>query len=849
MKQKLLIWMLAVSAIFCGINIIAAEASSLILVKDGQPEASIILSASPTRAAQLGAYELQYYIKMITNVKLPIVNESTKSNGVSIFVGGSNATKALGLNNEDFQNQEYTVKFNKDTIVLMGCDKADTGKVVYNMETPNLCSGFPGFWDEQGTLYAVYDFLERFCGVRWFNPTEYGTFYPINNNLVIIGKDIRRKPAFEYRDALGAIGDNAGDYDAYVSLWRWQTQVNNEGNESYKEWDKLAYPELHKKYHQENLYQFARKNLAHLFLLRMRNGGKIIRCNHSVAGYYQRFWDKKSPHFIEYRSEYFAKGYDPKGTPPQLCYTNPGLIKQIAQDARDYYNGKKTGRDLCIGWNPQLPNAFPVEPEDNSFFCKCAACQKFFKENSKRDSEFYNTGIYSDYFFNFINDVVKELKKTHPDKQIVSLAYMSHGQMPSFKLDPNVAIQFAFVSNRMPYNCGQYEDDLKILKQWAAEGVGRPIYLWLYYTFPVETAGNGKFYCFPGFFAHAIDDQFKLFLKYGIRGMFHCGYGQEVEAYVTFKLMDDPTLNVDDLLEDYFTHMYGKAAGPMKNIYLDIEKTYCDPKLRPEKKTSGSIENWGYLGTEERMAKYEDLLNQAKKLAKTENERRRITLFEKNVWDYMQAGQKQYLKRNSSAILSINAGTVPEAGGDLSQVDWGNATQLSDPWYEAGTGNRSEKKITGKIGHDSKYIYIELTDYINPKTLKISPAIFPYDDWEIFIANQRSLPCRQYAINPSAEIVALSHGEINMRMNVVMQNNEVKALSDTSLPDRWQLRMAIPMGKGLLVGVKPGEKIYMNILRISGPRPGKGEKYSMFSWIPYSNVHEVDRLTEITLEK
>ena len=74
----------------------------------------------------------------------------------------------------------------------------------------------------------------------------------------------------------------------------------------------------------------------------------------------------------------FAKGYE--GKPDQLCYTSRELIEQLAQDARDYYDGKKTGAELGIFWQPRLPNPFPVEPMDNSFFCKCPECQKFFKE-------------------------------------------------------------------------------------------------------------------------------------------------------------------------------------------------------------------------------------------------------------------------------------------------------------------------------------------------------------------------------------------------------------------------------------------------------------------------------------
>ena len=60
------------------------------------------------------------------------------------------------------------------------------------------------------------------------------------------------------------------------------------------------------------------------------------------------------------------------------------------------------------------------------------------------------------------------------------------------------------------------------------------------------------------------------------------------------------------------------------------------------------------------------------------------------------------------------------------------------------------------------------------KRLRISPAIFPYDDWEIFIANQRALPSRQYAISPTAKIASLSHGEVNTQLILpwIAQHND-----------------------------------------------------------------------------
>ena len=176
---------------------------------------------------------------------------------------------------------------------------------------------------------------------------------------------------------------------------------------------------------------------------------------------------------------------------------------------------------------------------DNGSYCKCPDCQALLREDTGGG---FSTGVYSDYFFRFVNEVVRELHRTHPDRGVVTLAYASHALPPAkVKLDPSVAVQFCFTTNRAAG--GPDPREVQLLQEWGAEAKrsGRPLFLWLYYTFPVETARNSNLHCWPGFFAHAIGEQMRLFHRLGYRGMFHCGFGQEVEAYVTFKLMDDPS--------------------------------------------------------------------------------------------------------------------------------------------------------------------------------------------------------------------------------------------------------------------------------------------------------------------
>jgi hypothetical protein len=632
----------------------AQGAQELTLVQNGQPACTIVVAPEPTRVTQLAALELQYYLGKITGAEAPIRPDDGIVGGTLILVGDTPTGRSLGLDSSRLREQGYVVQFRPHLLVLLGRDQADTGHVTYDMNNLARCGGFPGFFDEQGTLYATYDFLQKYCGVRWFNQTELGTVYPQQDTLVVKGENLQRKPFFRYRYALGAAGGNVSVYDSYTALWQ-------PADAEYQAWDATAYAGLHRQYPDAAQFNAARTNMSYLFLLRMREGGAPMVCNHSMYGYYGRFWDPQATPklFVERRPDYFAQGYE--GQPPQMCYTSPGLVKQLAQDAADYYDGKSTGGEQGIFWNPVLPNPFPVEPMDNSAFCKCAACRALYEQSPAPESPFFSTGRYTDYFFQFVNAVTKTLNQTHPDAKVVTLAYYGHAARPSFPLDPNVIVEFCFTRNRMPSETAQYAHEVSLLRDWAQDN--RELYLWLYDTSPLETARNGKYHCFPGFFAHTLGEQMRLFAELGVRGMFHCGYAQEVEAYLTFRLMDDPSLEVAALLNDYFTKMYGPAAVPMKTMYVEMEEAYSEP--RPPQDTQalrGAEMAWGVLGTAQRMTHWQALLDQAQALAQTDVQRARIAAYEHGTWTYMTAGRRQYTDQTASQVSRVGGPRMAGAG-------------------------------------------------------------------------------------------------------------------------------------------------------------------------------------------
>ncbi len=797
-------------------------AVTVTLAQAGKPAATLVIAKQPTRVAQFAAYELQWHLKQITGGDFSIVHDNQAVQGLAILVGDSQPVRALGIQPDQLEKQEYLIRITPEALVLVGRDKDDRGSVQYD-QTPNpqTLDTWPGIWDERGTMYAVYDFLERYCNVRWFTPTEFGTDCPRQATLTVTGSRVQRAPFMKYRYAAYPASEN---YDQYTGLWP-------AGSSGFQKWEAAAYPELHRRFAGGG-YALAKRGWNLLFRLRHREGGEPCPGNHSLYGYYRRFWAAEKgqePLFEGRHADWFARGYE--GQPPQMCYTSRGLVEQVAKDACEFfetgtnYPGAQAGGDC-----------FCVEPMDNDQFCKCANCQSWLTGRDA-DSPFFTNGRHSDYFFQFVNAVAKLVGPKHPDKHIVCLAYMTHGAPPQkLKLEPNVLVQYCFACNRLNFGRASYEHEVDLLQQWRQEYPGRTLYLWLYYTFPVEVANNGKFHCFPGFFARAVGEQFALFRQYDYRGAFHCGYGQEVEAYITYRLMDDPSLNVDTLLDEYFTRQYGPAAGPMRKFYDAVEQAYGNPANYAEAIASGKIEGhhhqteevaWGYLGNAKRMETLGRLMDQAQAAAQTPEQQQRVTLFKLGVWDYMTAGRRQYVEHvkarygERAAMLRVPFCSKGPLKGDLTKIDAAESLALTG--WRSRIAEPTRLKPAAWLVHDGEYLYVMLRELRDPMQLGDPRLRMIAVDWQVLFASQRDGQVHNLLVNSVGR--SLLDGKPT---NVAWSAGRDLAT------------VALPLEQ---MGVKPGGRFYLNLVR----RSGSSDDQPM--WSPsFGEFESPAALRELTLD-
>lgn len=592
----------------------------------------------------LACTELQYFIHQATGIQVPIIASPNQAGQDSrlICLGESFIPRSGAdvLEGTPLGEQEYLIHITPDFIVLAGKDKesvpdyvkdggrdnnglspaTDRVQINYRRATGSddvpATLTLPSVYDAQGTCYAVYDFAERFLGIRFYGPHPQNVCIPQTDKVKLEAQSIRRTPAVKYRYGTPSFG--------YLMM--------------------------------KDQYMDSNDDMQQLFRRRLRMGGRRWAANHAFGAYQDRFL-KKNPQrpeiFEGYHPEYFAKGRGGSAYERQFCYTNPGFIKQVAKDAVDYFQGKGTvGEQIALG------DYFALVPMDNATWCLCDECQKqlALDKDNIRGSHF-NCGTATHYLWNFVNNVAHEVKKMMPDsdKKIAALAYHVYAYRPKdIQLEDNISVA-PCLHTRNYWAPGMERNETQLYKEWIEESKqsGRDIFLWSYLCFPTERGAIGGFNVFPGFNAHKTGEQLRMYAADGVKGIFFCGIGEQLDFYLAMKLLDDPTQDTDVLLNEFFNTYFGKAAEPMQAFYRKIEDVYSTPENYPENVQTEEAQfhqteeiAWKYLGTPEVMNELRGYIEEATRLATTDEEKTRVQSWVKGVWEYMLQGQEQYNSKN-----------------------------------------------------------------------------------------------------------------------------------------------------------------------------------------------------------
>lgn len=153
---------------------VSLQGCTEMIVRDGRPEASIIVPKDAPSDVLRAARELQTYVRKTSGSELPIRNEEAgRSERVEIRL----AVTPLGISRG---GDPATAIVHEDGYAI-----SSHGRMI------TILGGSP-----RGTLYGVYDFIERSLGVRWFMPTDLGEDIIRTPSIPVPELNLVRNPAF-----------------------------------------------------------------------------------------------------------------------------------------------------------------------------------------------------------------------------------------------------------------------------------------------------------------------------------------------------------------------------------------------------------------------------------------------------------------------------------------------------------------------------------------------------------------------------------------------------------------------------------------------------------------------------
>lgn len=268
-----------------------------------------------------------------------------------------------------------------------------------------------------------------------------------------------------------------------------------------------------------------------------------------AAGYWVHTFDKLLPSSVygKEHPEYYSyfKGKRHPGKASQWCLSNPEVFEIVAQRVDSIFKANPDKQIMSVSQN-----------DGNYTNCTCDACKAI------DDRE----GALSGSIITFLN----KLAARFPDKEFSTLAYLYTMNPPKHvKPLPNVNIMLCDIDCDREVTLTENASGkqfVKAMEGWSA--ITDNIFVWDYgINFDNYLAP------FPNF--HILQDNIRLFKKNhatmhfsqiaGSRG----GDFAELRAYLVSKLMWNPEVNVDSLMQHFLHGYYGEAA-PYLYQYIKV---------------------------------------------------------------------------------------------------------------------------------------------------------------------------------------------------------------------------------------------------------------------------------------
>jgi hypothetical protein len=468
----------------------AAAERNVELARDAKPSRTIVIPEPTSPQEKNAAVELKVYLDRITGGSFLIATEAAKLDGRSIYVG---ATKAFAAEWPSLKPDAL----GKDGIILK---TSSAGDLFITGRAP------------RGVLYAVYSFLEDFCGVRWWTPAD--EFVPSNANLSVRMPDLEYSPRMDYRDSFYFSFNGMEQVFPDDARMKFCVKLKNNGffGGIPKEW-----------------------------------GGNTV----CLPGAWPTFSRLMPPdrYFSEHPDWYSE--LDGRRTTKQLCLSNREMRQEMARNVLAMIRATP-GVDMVT-----------ITQNDTDGACQCSKCKAV---DAQEDSP---AGL----LLQCVNEVAAEVEKEYPDLFVNTLAYAYNMKEPKItRPRKNVSVQICCPTESSRFDSPANQAFLTTLRAWT--GMAKKSYAWTYLVDfgdmlnPIPNAFNLG----PNIRImadHNVSGVFAQGNSYAPIGDF-C----ELKAWLVAKMLWDPSLDDKALIQEFLTAYYGAAAAPLHK-YLELIAADC----------------------------------------------------------------------------------------------------------------------------------------------------------------------------------------------------------------------------------------------------------------------------------
>ena len=494
-------------------------------LEPGRTEIVLARGASPV--TRFAAKELSVFLAKTIGGEIPLADAPGEGKS-SIVLGTNEWSTAAGIDLSDSSRDTFKIKTVNGRVFIAGIDdaKADIEKLLPKGRKADLKF-------ERGTLFGVYEFLERYVGVRFYFPGELGTVVQPKAYVGLPNINITSSPWFTVRHYY-----QRGDGD-------WAAEADGE---------------------------YGGKTGENLNWLRTRMHTFRIAACHGQNGFNitRRFRDTH-PEYLQMRKDgsrdtaLLPEGEIASWRNYHLCQAG-GVWDQFYRDILEYYRlGRRPpkGVDGGIFYGDYID----VMPQDGFKRCFCEKCQASYSA-TERDYA-------SELIWSKTAELAKRLKAAGLPAVLTQNAYFPYGSVPKCDIPDNVRVM---VARRGPWtqrHKGDMEGQIADVKAWAEKTGGeRPVWIW---TYPGK-CGQIELPLLPQMSPRAYANY------YGAMAPLVFGAFAESESdktvfnylnyYVFGKIAWNGKVDIEQLLEEHHRLMFGPAAAEMGKFFEELEEKW-----------------------------------------------------------------------------------------------------------------------------------------------------------------------------------------------------------------------------------------------------------------------------------